>query len=70
VHYDALSAVSVSTLREAVAKEGMQTLLNFSRLAADLENLDLAGAEQRQRITIGLYFYTEPTDPDSTTSTP
>jgi hypothetical protein len=65
VHYDALAAVSVDTLREAVAKEGMQTLLNFSRLAADLENLDSPGIEQRQRITIGLYFYTEPTDPVS-----
>lgn len=70
VHYDALAPVSVDTLREAVAGEGMQMLLNFSRLAADLEDLDLP-AEQRQRITIGLYFYTEPTDPDSpTTNTP
>jgi hypothetical protein len=65
VHYDALAPVSVDALREAVAREGMQTLLSFSRLAADLENLDLPSTEQRQRITIGLYFYTEPTDPDS-----
>ncbi|MGJ7518530.1 DUF6502 family protein [Pseudomonas baetica] len=65
VHYDALAPVSVEALREAVAREGMQTLLGFSRLAADLENLDLTSTEQRQRITIGLYFYTEPTDPDS-----
>lgn len=70
VHYDALAPVSVDTLRQAVAKEGMQTLLDFSRLAADLENLDLTSTEQRQRITIGLYFYTEPTDPDSTTPAP
>ncbi|MDZ3992119.1 DUF6502 family protein [Pseudomonas sp. Teo4] len=65
VHYDALSLGSVESLREVVAKDGMQTLLGFSRLAADLENVDLPNLEQRQRITIGLYFYTEPTDSDS-----
>lgn len=65
VHYDALSLASVDTLREAVAKDGMQMLLELSRLSADLENADVPSLDQRQRITIGLYFYTEPTDPDS-----
>lgn len=65
VHYDALTLASVDMLREAVAKDGMQTLLAFSRLAAELENTDVPGHEQRQRITVGLYFYTEATDPDS-----
>ncbi|MBZ9785684.1 DUF6502 family protein [Pseudomonas sp. REP124] len=65
VHYDSLSAVSVEKLREAVASEGMQTLLEFSRLAADLENADTPAIDKRQRITIGLYFYTEPTEPHS-----
>ncbi|MNJ65594.1 hypothetical protein D3C77_616130 [compost metagenome] len=64
VHYDALSPASVDHLREAVDKDGMQTLLAFSRLAADLEDVDVPSAEQRQRITVGLYFYTETTDPD------
>lgn len=63
VHYDALAPVSVEALREAVASEGMQTLLGFSRLAAELEDRDLCSLETRQRITIGLYFYTEPTSP-------
>jgi len=65
VHYDALTLSSVDTLREAVSKDGMQTLLAFSRLAAALENTDVPSHEQRQRITVGLYFYTEATDPDS-----
>ncbi|MEN5304857.1 MULTISPECIES: DUF6502 family protein [unclassified Pseudomonas] len=65
VHYDALTTASVDTLREAVTKDGMQTLLAFSRLAAELENTDVPSHEQRQRITVGLYFYTEATDPDS-----
>ncbi|WP_087502849.1 DUF6502 family protein [Pseudomonas sp. SID14000] len=64
VHYDALSLASVDHLREVVDKEGMQTLLAFSRLASDLEDADVPSAGQRQRITVGLYFYTEPTDPD------
>ncbi|WP_342623269.1 DUF6502 family protein [Pseudomonas alkylphenolica] len=63
VHYDALSPASVEVLRETVAREGMQALLGFSRLAADLENGDLTSLDPRQRITIGLYFYTEPNSP-------
>lgn len=63
VHYDALAPASVEALREAVASEGMETLLAFSRLAADLEKRDLSSLDPRQRITIGLYFYTEPNSP-------
>jgi len=63
VHYDALAPVSVEALRQVVAGEGMQMLLGFSRLAADLETRDLSSLDPRQRITIGLYFYTEPTSP-------
>ncbi|MGE8321838.1 MAG: DUF6502 family protein [Pseudomonas sp.] len=71
VHYDALSSASVAHLREVVAKDGMQTLLAFSRLASDLESADVPSAEQRQRITVGLYFYTEATAPElSKTPTP
>ena len=64
VHYDALSPASVEHLRDVVAQDGMQTLLAFSRLAAELESVDEPGIEQRQRITVGLYFYTEATDSD------
>jgi len=65
VHYDALAPVSVEALREAVASEGMQALLSFNRLAAELEFRDLPSLEPRQRITVGLYFYTEASDPNS-----
>lgn len=61
VHYDTLSPASVETLRDAVAAEGMQALMNFNALAAKLEAGDAAATvESPQRITIGLYFYTEP----------
>ncbi|EJM77776.1 DUF6502 family protein [Pseudomonas sp. GM55] len=65
VHYDALAPMSVEALREAVANEGMQTLLSFNRLAAELEFQDLPSLEARQRITVGLYFYTEASDSNS-----
>ncbi|VVP24424.1 hypothetical protein PS900_04022 [Pseudomonas fluorescens] len=65
VHYDALAPMSVEALREAVASEGMQALLSFNRLAAELEFRDLPSLEPRQRITVGLYFYTEATDTHS-----
>lgn len=64
VHYDALSPDGVAHLRDVVAKDGMRTLLAFSRLAAELESTGEPGPDQRQRITVGLYFYTEATDPD------
>ncbi|MCY1390202.1 hypothetical protein D9M71_50170 [compost metagenome] len=68
VHYDALAPMSVEALREAVASEGMQALLSFNRLAAELEFRDLPSLEPRQRITVGLYFYTEACDPNSPTA--
>ena len=64
VHYDALSPASFDHLRAAEDKDVMQMLLAFSRLAAALESADEPGIEQRQRITVGLYFYTEATDSD------
>jgi len=62
VHYDALSAASVERLRGAVTTDGMQALIAFNALAAELEAGDAATDEPRQRITIGLYFYTEPSN--------
>jgi len=61
VHYDALSPASVETLRGAVSTDGMQALMNFNALAAQLETRDAEAGAPAQRITIGLYFYTEPT---------
>ncbi|MFJ4346852.1 DUF6502 family protein [Pseudomonas sp. NPDC089401] len=71
VHYDALTPASVGTLREVVARDGMHALLAFNRLAAELEGQDVPAETQRQRITVGLYFYSEPTGADpSKTSGP
>ncbi|WP_271407667.1 DUF6502 family protein [Pseudomonas sp. Q1-7] len=64
VHYDSLSQGGVNQLRESVRKEGMQVLIGFNQLAAELEERDAPPPDARQRITIGLYFYTEPNPPE------
>ncbi|BAU73882.1 Hypothetical protein ppKF707_4094 [Metapseudomonas furukawaii] len=69
VHYDGLSSSSVEQLRDAVRTEGMQVLIAFNQLAAELEGQDVPEPDARQRITIGLYFYTEPSPPDTPPST-
>ncbi|WP_137823811.1 DUF6502 family protein [Pseudomonas sp. D(2018)] len=63
VHYDSLSPAAVDQLREAVKADGMQVLIGFNQLAAALEERDIPPLDARQRITIGLYFYTEPNPP-------
>lgn len=65
VHYDALSPASIERLRDAVANEGMQALIAFNTLASDLEAQDAQAPDARQRVTIGLYFYSEPTSDSS-----
>lgn len=61
VHYDSLSLAGVEEIREVVATEGMEALMRFNELASALEARDAATATAQQRVTIGLYFYTEPT---------
>ncbi len=63
VHYDSLSPAAIEQLRHAVSVEGMQVLLGLNQLAAQLEERDVPTPDSRQRITIGVYFYTEPTPP-------
>ncbi|AYH43502.1 DUF6502 family protein [Azoarcus sp. DN11] len=63
VHYDALSPASIERLREAVAADGMQALIAFNALASELEAIDASTGDPRQRMTIGLYFYTEGSAP-------
>lgn len=64
VHYDALSKESVARISERVGELGMETLIAFNRLAMELEQRDAPTVIDRQRITVGLYFYSEPADGD------
>jgi len=60
VHYDALSQISVATLRALAGKEGMKSLKILNREAAKLEANDAAAPTPKNKITFGVYFYTEP----------
>ncbi len=67
VHYDSLSPSGVEEIRAVVATEGMEALMRFNELASTLEARDAAAPTERQRVTIGLFFYTEPTTEPSAT---
>ena len=62
VHYDALSAASVGQLREQTSRRGMDLLLALNQQAADFERQDAGSEEAMQRITVGVFFYTESSD--------
>jgi hypothetical protein len=62
VHYDALSAASITELARQAERSGMNVLLALNKSAMALEHTDAPPADQRQRMTFGIYFYTEPAD--------
>lgn len=61
VHYDALSTAAIVDLAKQAERAGMNTLLALNKNAMALERTDAPPVEQRQRMTFGIYFYTEPT---------
>ncbi|MBF8723107.1 DUF6502 family protein [Pseudomonas guariconensis] len=65
VHYDSLSVAGVEHLKALVQTDGMQVLIALNQLAAELEERDPPPADARQRITVGLYLYTEPSPPEA-----
>ncbi|WP_293605182.1 DUF6502 family protein [Polaromonas sp. UBA4122] len=63
VHYDALSASSVAALAAQSEQVGMKALLELNKSAIALEKADLTDTAPRQRMTFGIYFYTETATP-------
>jgi hypothetical protein len=63
VHYDALSAESVAALAAQSEKAGMAALLAINKNAMALEQGDAGKPSPRQRMTFGIYFYSEPAEP-------
>ena len=63
VHYDALSADSVAALAEHSGQVGMEALLAINKSAMALETADASDTAPRQRMTFGIYFYSEPATP-------
>ena len=62
VHYDAIPESAVAALRGAAEKTGMQALKNINRKAMEASKAENGG--QAQRITFGIYFFTEPASPE------
>lgn len=60
VHYDSIPAHAIDGLRQAAEKTGMQALKNLNHKAMEAQQED--GDEQTQRITFGIYFFTEASD--------
>ena len=67
VHYDELSHASVQRLAEQSEALGMQALLAVNKAAMEAEAVDRAESSEqpRQRMTFGIYFYTEPAERDA-----
>ncbi len=67
VHSDALSAQSISELAAQSEKMGMKVLLALNERAIALEETDAkaspAQAAPKQRMTFGIYFYSEESPP-------
>ncbi|MHB1198340.1 MAG: DUF6502 family protein [Polaromonas sp.] len=63
VHYDALSANSIAMLAKQSEQVGMEALLAINKRAMAFEKDDTADAAPRQRMTFGIYFYSEPAAP-------
>lgn len=65
VHYNALSAQSITVLVEKAEAAGMESLLAINKDALELEKNDaLHNDDPRHRMTFGIYFYHEPVDLD------
>lgn len=63
VHYNALSAASVAQLGRQAEDQGMKALLSLNQaaMASETHDAEMASADPAQRITFGVYFYSEPT---------
>jgi len=60
VHYDALSPESIKMLANQSETLGMKALLAINKSALAAEHSDAAELSGRQRMTFGIYFYSEP----------
>lgn len=61
-HYDALSSESIRMLASQSEELGMQALLALNKNALAAEQNDANDASPRQRMTFGIYFYSEASD--------
>lgn len=65
VYYDGLTPASVARLRERSRELAIAALQEVNRQAMELQQQDADHPDAQARMTMGVYFYTEPTRHDS-----
>ncbi len=63
-YYDGLSVDSVKLLAEQSERLGMKSLLAINKAAMELEKNDALKSTSRHRMTFGIYYYSEPVQPE------
>ena len=64
VHYEGLQNASVAKLAELAEKDGMEAVRSVYAEAKECDARDRKAEGPRQRITFGIYFYSEPASPE------
>jgi hypothetical protein len=63
VHYEGLQSASVAKLAALAEKDGMAAVQSVYAEAKECDAVDRKAEGQKQRITFGIYFYSEPASP-------
>ena len=63
VHYEGLDAASVAEIKELAERAGMDAVQSVYRESKEHETRDRKSATPKQRLTFGIYFYSEPATP-------
>lgn len=62
-HYEGLQAASVTKIKQLAEAAGMDALQSVYREAKECEARDRKADQPKQRLTFGIYFYSEPAAP-------
>jgi hypothetical protein len=65
VHYQGLDAASVAGIKELAERAGMEAVQSVYRESKEHETRDRKSASPKQRLTFGIYFYSEPSTPQA-----
>jgi hypothetical protein len=65
VHYEGLDAASVAGIKELAERAGMEAVQSVYRESKEHETRDRKSASPKQRLTFGIYFYSEPSTPQA-----
>ena len=63
MHYEGLDAASVAEIKELAERAGMDAVQSVYRESKEHETRDRKSASPKQRLTFGIYFYSEPAPP-------